>query len=166
MAIRSEWINRLRYLGRRSRFEGDLDDEVSLQLGSRAAELEASGLSASNAMAQARREFGSVARVGEESRAAWQLRWVEDLAADLRYALRSFRRSPGFALTAVLSLALGIGANTAIFNALYTVLWKPLPVADPERLVGFSIWSAGQHQGGDLPVAFIRQLRSTDIFDG
>jgi predicted permease len=170
MAIRSEWITRLRWhlgrLGRRSHFEGDLDDEVRFHIESLATELQARGLSPSDALAKARREFGSIARASEDSRDAWQFRWMVDLVTDLRYAIRSFRRSPGFTLTAVLSLALGIGANVAIFNALYTVLWKPLPVANPESLVGFSIWSAGQHQGGDLPVAFIRQLRSTDIFDG
>ena len=92
-------------------------------------------MSPRDAVAQARREFGSITRVAEDSRAAWQFGWLEDLAGDLRYGLRSFRRSPGFALTAILSLALGIGANAAIFNAAYTVLWKPLPLSRPEELV-------------------------------
>ena len=166
MATLSEWINRLRYLGRRSRFEDDLEVEVRFHIESRAAELQASGLSLPEAISKARLEFGSIARVNEDSRAAWQFRWIEDLASDLRYGLRSFRRSPGFALTAVLSLALGIGANAAIFNALYTVLWKPLPVSKPEGLVALSIWSSNRREGSDLPLGFVRQLRSADIFDG
>src|SRR5215470_5953030 len=101
----TDWIRRLRYLGRRSQFELDLDDEVRFHLETRAAELQESGLSPVDALAKARREFGSIARAGEGSRGAWQFRWLEDLAADLRYGFRSFRRSPGFVLTAVLSLA-------------------------------------------------------------
>lgn len=57
-----------------------------------------------------------------------------------------------------------MGTNAAILNALYTVLWKPLPVANPETLVAFSIWTAKDCGGGDLPLAFVRQLRNADIF--
>src|SRR5205085_9536147 len=103
----SDHIRRLRYLGRRSQFENELDEEVRFHLEARAAELQNSGLSPADAMAQARREFGSITRANEGSRGAWQFRWLEDLSADLRYGLRSFRRSPGFVLTTVLSLALG-----------------------------------------------------------
>jgi putative ABC transport system permease protein len=164
--IPHEWINRLRHLGRRSRFEGDLDDEIRFHIETRAAELEASGVSRSDAHAQARREFGPVARAGENSRAAWQFHWLEDLAADIRYALRAFRRSPTFTLTAVLSLALGIGANSAIFTALDAVLWRPLPVADPGRLVDFSITRGKLPPETDLPAPFAQQLRESNIFDG
>ena len=165
MATLSEWINRLRYLGGRSRFEDDLEAEVRFHIETRAAELQASGLSRSDAIAKAHAEFGSIARAAEDSRAAWQFRWIEDLAGDLRYGLRSFRRSPGFALTAILSLALGIGANAAIFNAIYTVLWKPLPVSKPEELVALLIRSANTGIRDAAPVAFIRQLRSAGVFE-
>ena len=162
--MRAEWINRLRYLGRRSQFEDDLTEEIRFHLETRASELEQSGIPRAEALAQARREFGPIARMGEDSRAAWQFRWLEDLAADLRYALRAFCRSPGFTLTAVISLALGIGANTGIFTALYAVLWKPLPIADPARIVALSMVSPSHSRGQDLPLAFIRTLRESGIF--
>src|SRR5204862_7708315 len=97
------------------------------------------GFSPPDARRKARMECGSRVHASEDSRAAWQFRWIEDVGSDLRYAIRAFRRSPAFTATAVLSLALGLGANAAIFTALYTVLWKPLPISHPEELVAGSI---------------------------
>ena len=165
MATLGEWMNRLRYLGRRSRIDDDLEVELRFHIESRTAELTASGVPPRDAATRARVEFGSIARAVEDSRAAWQFRWIEDLAADLRYAFRTVRRSPGFAVTAVLSLALGIGANATIFNALYSILWKPLPVSKPEELVEISLSSNSGLR--DLPtVAFVGQLRSAGVFEG
>lgn len=165
MATLSEWINRLRYLGRRSRIDDDLDAEVRFHIESRTAELIASGLSPRDAGTKARAEFGSIARAVEDSRAAWQFRWIEDLAGDLRYGVRTLRRGPGFAVIAVISLALGIGANAAIFSALYAVVWKALPVSKPEELVRISLSSDSGLT--DVPtVAFVRQLRSASVFEG
>ena len=165
MAILSEWMNRLRYLARRARFDDELQDELRFHIESRSAELTASGLSPRDAAARARAEFGSLARAAEDSRAAWQFRWIADLAGDLRYGGRACRRSPGFAFTAVVSLALGIGANAAIFNALYVVLWKPLPVSRPEGLVRIALSSAAGLT--DVPtVGFVRQLRDAGVFEG
>lgn len=163
MSMFSEWVNRLRYAGRRVRFEDELDDEIRFHLETRAAELEQSGLSRDNALAQARREFGSATRMREESRSAWQFQWLEDLGADLRYACRSFVRSPGFTMTAVLSLALGIGANTAIFSALDTALWRTLPVAEPASLVKLSL---KRKAGGSdaVPAELASQLPGTGVF--
>jgi len=95
-----------------------------------------------------------------------QLRWIEDLAADLRFALRAFRRSPGFVLTAVISLALGIGANTAIFTALDVAFWKPLPVADPYHLVRFVITRTNRGDRGSLPSEFAPALERSGVFSG
>lgn len=166
MSIRSEWINRLLHFWRRDRFDGDLDEEIRFHLETRVADLEAAGLRGPDARAQARREFGNTTLAREDSRAAWQFRVLQDLASDLRYTVRASRRSPAFTLTAVLSLALGIGGTTAIFTALEAVLWKPLPVEDPNRLVTFSI---SREKGGpenDVPSPFLGQLRASGIFDG
>ncbi|HEY3743493.1 MAG TPA: ABC transporter permease [Bryobacteraceae bacterium] len=167
MTFLTEWINRLRHFGRRKPFDSDLDEELRFHLEGRAEELMRSGLTAADASSQARREFGPMARAAEDSRAAWRFRWIEDVLGDARYALRSFRRSPAFTITAVLSLALGIGANAAIFNAIYTVLFKPLPVADPARLVELTISRPDRPGAGEVPpLAFVDELRRAGIFDG
>ena len=139
MTFWDDWANRVRHVGRRFRFDQELEEEIRFHIDTRVEELQRSGLSSDEARTQARREFGSVIRTREESREAWRFGWLEDLAADLRYGSRAFRRSPGFTLTAVLSLGLGIGASSAIFGALDAALWKPLPVADPGRLVELSL---------------------------
>ena len=156
-------MKRVLYFGRRTRFEDELDCEIRFHIEMRAAEIEETGVSRAEALAQARREFGSVGRMRDESRAAWQIRWIEDLAADLRYALRGFRRNPGFTMTAVLSLALGIGSNSAIFTALDAVLWKPLPVADPGSLVHLSA-NRADGRNAELPRSFIRRLEESQVF--
>jgi len=154
MSSWSEWTNRLRYLWRRSRIDEDVEQEIRFHLDSRIDELEASGLSRDVARRQAHREFGSANLVRDEARAAWQFRWLEDAVADLRYAVRTFRRSPGFVITTVLSLALGIGATSAIFTALDTVAWRSLPIVDPDSLVLLSA----------VPGSFISSLRETGVF--
>jgi predicted permease len=166
MSFRREWINRLRHLVGRAQFDRDLDDEIRFHLETRAAELEKSGLARADALGRARREFGRVTQAQEESREAWRLGWLEDLASDLRHGLRSLGRAPAFALTAVVSLALGMGATTAIYTALDAVLWKPLPVESPENLVNFSVVRDKREPHNALPAAFISQLQKSDIFAG
>ncbi len=102
----------------------------------RTAELQRSGLDASDALQQARREFGNIGRSKEATRSEWGVTSIsEAVAQDLRYGFRQLRRSPGFATTAILSLALGIGANTAIFELLNALRLRSLPVRDPQQLV-------------------------------
>ncbi|HYL74624.1 MAG TPA: ABC transporter permease [Bryobacteraceae bacterium] len=164
MPLLEELLNRIRYLGRRVPLEDTLDDEIRFHLETRAAGLEATGLPHRDAVDQARREFGPVARMRENSRAAWQFHWLTDALADLRYAARAFLRSPGFTLTAVLSLALGIGANSAIFTALDAALWKPLPVADPYSLVRVAVTRANRQDTEQIVAGFARTLRRSGVF--
>src|SRR5215467_8214755 len=135
MALLKEFIHRLRFLAGRSRFDAALDDEIQFHMDSRAAELREQGLSEREAAFQARREFGSPIRVRGETRSAWQFHKLENLAGDLRLALRAFRRSPVFALTAAVCLAIGIGGNTVIFGFLNNLIFRTVNVAEPQTLV-------------------------------
>lgn len=135
MSIWTELANRFRYLTRRGRFDEELDQEIRFHVEARAAELEAAGFSPFDALIEARREFGSELRMREATRGAWQFRWLETLSADLRFALRTLARSRLFTSVAVLTLGLGIGANTAVFTVVDAVLLRALPFPDPRQLV-------------------------------
>lgn len=116
------------------RRETDLDDELKSHLDMAIADRVARGESPEQAAAAARRQFGNLSQIQEATRDVWGRRWLERLAQDARYALRVFRRNPAFALVAILSLTLGIGANTALFEVVTAVRLRPLPVADPGGL--------------------------------
>ncbi|HEY1337398.1 MAG TPA: permease prefix domain 1-containing protein, partial [Bryobacteraceae bacterium] len=93
------------------------------------------GLGPAEARAQARRQLGNATLLAEHTLDSWRYGLVSTFIQDVRYGLRGFRKNPGFAATAVLSLALGIGANTAIFRLFDALLFRPLPVNSPEELV-------------------------------
>src|SRR4051812_47247547 len=126
-------LNLLR--GRRARLEDDLDRELRYHFDRRVEELQGQGRTEQDARKQAAIEMGGIEQVREDVRETWIWRWLDDGLRDARYAARSLARSPGFTATAVLSLAIGIGASAAIFSLLDQVLFRLLPVREPERLV-------------------------------
>lgn len=128
-------MNRLLNWFRRDALEKDLDRELRYHLDRRVDDLMRSGLAEAEARRQATLELGGLARVQEEVRDVWLTRWLRDFVYDLRFAARSFLRSRSFAATTVLSLALGIGATTAIYSLVDQVILHALPVREPERLV-------------------------------
>ena len=128
------WFSRLRA---RLRVDRDLSDEIAQHLDERVDELMSGGLSRHDAARQARREFGNATLIVERGRDVWRFAVVEDLWADLRYASRQLRRSPSFAAAAIATLALGIGANTAVFSVADAILVRELPVQSPAELVVF-----------------------------
>ena len=125
----------LRQLFSRRRICDDLSAEIREHLEEKVEELVAGGMSRKEASAAARREFGNITLIEEDSRTAWGWTALESFFADIRYGLRSMRRNPGFTALAILSLALGIGANTAIFSLVNTLMLRTLPVRDPQQLV-------------------------------
>jgi predicted permease len=139
----NELKNKLAHMSGRSAFDHTLDEEIRSHLEMRADELAAEGATRREAMAAARREFGSTSRLADESRDAWRWSWAEDLARDLRYGLRALRRDRGLALTAILSLALGIGVNTTIFSVAAEFLFKEPSVRDANSIVRARIGGYG-----------------------
>jgi predicted permease len=130
----SDLVHRIRALFRRSTVDREVDDELQLHIERQIEKYVNAGQSPAEAMRRARMEFGAIAQVKEECREALGVRLVDDLRRDLVLAMRSFRAAPIGASVAVLSLALGIGANTAMFSIVDSLFLQPLPVTDPGRL--------------------------------
>jgi predicted permease len=137
-----QWLTHL--FSRHRRYD-DLAVSIQEHLEERTEELMEDGLSREEAARKARREFGNVSLIQERSREAWQWPRLESIWADVRFALHQLRKSPGFATTAILTLALGVGATTAIFSVVKAVLLAPLPYKDAGRIV--AVWTANAARG-------------------
>jgi predicted permease len=147
---------------RRSEVEAELDRELRIHVEQLTQESVDEGTPEPEARSQACRQFGSVEIIKEQCRDSRQVRWVEDIVRDLRYAVRLWLKSAGFTGMAVISLALGIGANTAIFSLADAVLWRSLPVPQPQRLLELS-----RPGGGTLSYPMYEVLRDrNEVFSG
>ncbi|HET9698907.1 MAG TPA: ABC transporter permease [Terriglobales bacterium] len=125
----------LRQLWVRRRMYDDLAEEMQQHLEEKIENLVGSGMARKEAEQQARREFGNALALEEQSREEWQWPTVESIGADVKFSLRQLRKSPGFTAVAILTLALGIGASTAVFSLFDAVVLRPLPYAEPDRLL-------------------------------
>ena len=136
-------MNWLPGIFRRNQLYGDLGEEMRLHLEERTEQFMGEGMSRREAEQAARRAFGNATLLEERSREVWQFPLVESLAADLKLVFRRLGKSPGFAATVILTLAIGIGANAAVFSVLNSVLFKPLPYPHAEQLVAVRMIAPG-----------------------
>jgi macrolide transport system ATP-binding/permease protein len=178
----TSFFRKLSWLARRREKETELADEIRFHLEEETEERQADGLSGDEAKWAARRELGNVALLQESTRAAWGWTLIEQFRQDLRYGLRAIAANKAFSLLAILSLALGIGANTAIYSFMDSLLLRSLPVRDPQSLVVLN-WHArparmrdfvmhsmsghtwrdhGQNEAGIFPFPAFELLRKND----
>jgi putative ABC transport system permease protein len=164
------WLTRLRNVFRSDKVSNEIDREMTFHLAERTDDLVASGMSRAAARREARRRFGNYTLQKEDTRDRNLLVWLDTLGRDVRYGLRVLRRNPTFAVVALLTLAIGIGANTAVFTVVNSVLLKPLPYPDSDELVavrnrapgapGFADVSAGLRLSLSMYVTYAEENRT------
>src|SRR5688572_7160284 len=153
MASLREGLARLWGSMRRRTIDRDLNDEIGFHIQMQTEKNIRLGMSPDEARRAALVAFGGRERFKDEARDEARSRLVEDLAQDVRYGLRTLRKSPGFATVAVISLAIGIGANTAVFSVVNAVVIQPLPYPDPSRLLSVMVKDDADDEGGVHPNA-------------
>ncbi len=150
---------------RRNRIDRDIDEELAFHVEAHARDLVSDGVPPEEARRRALAAFGGMAPIRELTRDARGGRWLEDLSSDLRYAVRSIRHQPGVAVVAIMTLTLGIGANTAIFSMVNGLLLRPLPVREPGRLVLFSDSASEGTRSSTPPPSGRWDLFSSEAFE-
>ena len=155
-----------RNLSRHGAVERDLDEEVQAHLELLVDEYRATGMEDAAARRAARLELGGTGQVKDAVRDVRRGIWLEHVWQDLRYALRTFRRSPGFAATAVVSLAVGIAAAAGVFSIVNAALLNPFPFADINRLVWLDMTYKGRPRGLSVTVRQLVALQQSDVLDG
>ena len=154
-------------MSRRQRMLNDLDQDINDHLERETQDNIARGMSPEEARYAALRKFGNVTRIKEETREVWSVVWFEQLLEDIRFGLRMLRKSPGFTIVAVLTLALGIGANTYIFSVVDALVLHPIAFPDPSREV--ALWERLPSIGADRielsPANFLDWKSQNHVFD-
>ena len=160
--LRSWWSA----VARRNRFEDEMRAEMEFHLQARVDDLVASGVTPAEARRQARMEFGTADAIKDDCRQSRGLRFIDTTVQDVRFAWRMMRKTPGFTAAAIISLALGIGANTAIFTLVEAVMLRTMPIADPDRLFYLAHGTADNPGTSSNYGLFERYSALTDVFDG
>jgi predicted permease len=161
------WFKRFFTTVRPGRLDSDIHEELRFHMEERVDENIAAGMPEEEARREARVRFGNTTLVKESARESNILVGLETALQDVRYALRGLRRSPGFAATAIVSLGLGIGANTAIFSFVNAILLKKLPVPEPSRLVELAEYQDGKLTSTVFSLPFLTDLdKGNRVFDG
>jgi putative ABC transport system permease protein len=162
-------FSKLSGLFRKGRLEQQLDEDVRAHLEMLTEENLRRGMNPEEARYAALRQFGNVSSMKEECRERWSIRLIEELVQDIRYGLRQLRRNTGFTIVAVLTLALGIGATTAMFSVIYCVFVAPFPFAHSHRLVGLNSWNKkveGQFGAAHVSASELEEYRKQNhVFD-